>query len=204
MKTANYSSLQHGISLLESLIAILVMAIGILGILGVQMRTLSDTQTGLNRAQAIRLIEDLQERLMANPNAFQNTASFTTNWTQTPNAATNCNTSACNHQALAEFDRQQWKAQVVRTLPNGDASVFISQDETQITNRRQLGVMLSWRENESSNDGDYKNPINASTQSGDIVSCPSDQNCHLQFIPIMARCAPYLAGTSMQFFCSGS
>ena len=54
--------LQRGISLIESLVAIVVMALGILGILGVQMRTLADTQSGVRRAQAIRLIEDLSER----------------------------------------------------------------------------------------------------------------------------------------------
>ena len=36
---------QHGITLIESLVAIVVAALGILGILGVQMRTLTDTQT---------------------------------------------------------------------------------------------------------------------------------------------------------------
>ena len=60
---------QRGFSLIESLVAVVVMALGILGILGVQMRTLADTQTGVRRAQAIRLIEDLSERIKLNPNA---------------------------------------------------------------------------------------------------------------------------------------
>ena len=56
--TTPHSPWQRGISLIESLVAIVVMALGILGILGVQMRTLADTQTGVRRAHAIRLIED--------------------------------------------------------------------------------------------------------------------------------------------------
>lgn len=200
----NHPQSQHGISLLESLVAILVMALGILGILGVQMRTLTNTQTGLYRSQAIRLIEDLNERMMANPNAFLNTASYTTSWTDTPSTDTDCNATPCSHKVMAEFDREQWKTLVTRTLPNGNASVFLAQDETQDSNRRQLGVMISWRENESSNDDDYKNPLDASTQSGDAVNCPANQTCHLQFIPVMARCAPYFAGTNVQLFCSGS
>ena len=47
------NNLQRGVSLIESLVAIVVTALGILGILGVQMRTLADTQTGVRRAQAI-------------------------------------------------------------------------------------------------------------------------------------------------------
>ena len=47
---------QRGIALIEALIAILIIALGILGVMGVQMRTLSDTQTGVRPAQAIPLI----------------------------------------------------------------------------------------------------------------------------------------------------
>ena len=47
---------QHGISLIESLIALIVTALGILGVVGVQMRTLTDTSSTVRRAQAIRLI----------------------------------------------------------------------------------------------------------------------------------------------------
>ena len=54
---------QRGIALIESLVAIVITALGILGILGVQMRTLADTSTTVRRAQAIRLIEDLGERM---------------------------------------------------------------------------------------------------------------------------------------------
>ena len=37
---------QRGFSLIEALVSIVILALGILGILGVQMRTLADTQTG--------------------------------------------------------------------------------------------------------------------------------------------------------------
>lgn len=54
------------------------MALGILGILGVQMRTLTDTQTAVRRAQAIRLIEDLGERMKVSPNALANLNGYVT------------------------------------------------------------------------------------------------------------------------------
>ena len=72
---------QRGITLIESLIAILIMALGILGVLGVQMRTLSDTQTSVRRAQAIRVIEDLSERIKVNPNGLANINTYLTSWT---------------------------------------------------------------------------------------------------------------------------
>ena len=209
MEKTTLPPVQRGFALLESLIAIVVMALGILGILGLQMRTLTNTQTSLYRAQAIRLIEDFNERLMANPNAFLSTDSYITGWENTPSPQIDCNTTACGHTELAAFDIARWKAQVGSTLPNGNANVFYTEDEDEADNRRQLGVMISWRENESvdakSNDAaDYLNPLNTSTGSGEFNNCQKGQTCHLQFIPVVARCAPYFAGTNVQIFCPGS
>ncbi len=83
MRINHHHRLQRGISLIESMVAIVVMALGILGILGVQMRTLADTQTGVRRAQAIRLIEDLSERMKVNPNALGSLGNYTTGWGRT-------------------------------------------------------------------------------------------------------------------------
>lgn len=206
MKAPLSTPLQRGISLLEALIAIVVMSLGILGVLGVQMRTLSNTQTSLFRAQAIHLIEDLNERMMANPNAFLNTNRYLTAWQNTPTSTTNCQSTACSNDALASFDLAQWKAQVRSQLPNGNASVFLAPDETQDSNRRQLGVMISWRENENAaaNDTAFRTPIDASVGGGANNQCPAGQTCHLQYIPVVARCAPYFAGSSVQTFCPGT
>lgn len=59
----------NGFTLIETLVATVITALGVLGILGLQMRTLADNQSGVRRAQAIRLIEDLSERTHANPNS---------------------------------------------------------------------------------------------------------------------------------------
>lgn len=195
---------QQGITLLETLVAIVIMALGILSVLGLQMRTLTNTQTTLYRAQAIRLIEDLNERLASNPNALINISTYASSWNNKPTAAKDCSTSTCTHSELASYDIAQWKALVANTLPLGDASVFTPQDETSLDNRRQLGVMISWRENELSQEDSYKFPINAASNSGTASTCPANQTCHLQFIPVIARCAPYFAGSTTQLFCPGT
>ena len=60
---------QRGMTLIESVVAIVVAALGILGVVGTQVRTLADTQTTVRRAQAVRLIEELSERMQINPSA---------------------------------------------------------------------------------------------------------------------------------------
>lgn len=207
---------QGGITLIESLIAIVIAALGILGILGVQMRSLTDTTTTVRRAQAIRLIEDLGERLKVNPNAVAIMDNYVSDFTDTPTPG-NC-TLGCNRTDQAKYDLAVWKQGVKNNLPLGQARVFIPAAEaaSPVESRRQLGVMISWRENERSDltTADKKN-IDATQvrdTSGNLLSgagaaatCPADRTCHLQFILLSARCAPYKPGTgATQFFCAGS
>lgn len=211
---------QRGITLLESLVAIVVAALGILGIVGVQMRTLADTQTSVRRAQAIRLIEDLGERMKVNPNALANLSEYVSNWapadTPTADATPHCAQAACTHAQLAVHDLAEWKQAVERTLPLGNARTFLALGDTNASNRRQLGVLLRWRENEATltDNADrarYADALNAgasrkadgSVSDKDPAACPADFTCHLQYIPVAARCAPYLADATVQYFCPG-
>lgn len=200
------ASAQHGFSLIESLVAIAVMSLGILGILGVQMRTLADTQTSVRRAQAIRLIEDLSERMKVNPNALGNLNNYRSAFTNTPTASTDCKTSACTNSQLAIYDLAQWKQAVKNALPMADASVFIVADETD-GSRRQLGVMVSWRENERDTDTSatgYKTPLVATAIGGSGITCPTGSTCHLQYIPVNARCAAYTLDSTPRYYCPTS
>ena len=197
---------QRGITLLESLVAIVVMALGILGILGVQMRTLSDTQTGVRRAQAIRLIEDMGERMKANPSALANLSSYVSNFAASPTVPS-C-ASGCTAANLATYDVAVWKRTVRESLPLGKASIFVAPGEAD-GNRRQLGVIVAWRENErdgmSTTD---KAAINATLTAGagtDTATnaCPADHTCHLQYLVAPSRCAPYAPGGVIVYYCPG-
>ena len=206
-----FGRLQRGVTLIESLVAIVVAALGILGILGVQMRTLTDTQTSVRRAQAIRLIEDLGERMKVNPNALADINVYTSGFSNEPTPGS-CS-SGCNHSQLAAYDLAIWKQTVKTALPLGQASIFLAPGETQDANRRQLGIIISWRENEregtKTDDIDAtkvrsaadKTKFNAGTDTDN--ACPTGRTCHLQYIPVSARCAPYgSGGSTLAFYCS--
>ncbi|MPS94735.1 MAG: type IV pilus modification protein PilV [Comamonas sp.] len=209
-------SRQRGITLIESLVAIVISALGILGILGVQMRTLTDTQTTVRRAQAIRLIEDLSERMKVNPNALADLQAYASSFNNQP-VAGDCQTQACTHTQLTAYDLGIWKQSVSNTLPLGQANIFLASGESVDANRRQLGVMISWRENEkniasATDKAFYKDNIDATKNrdstgtlsAGSDQTCPSNRVCHLQYIAVAARCAPYLGGGTTQFFCPGA
>lgn len=193
---------QYGITLIESLIALLVAALGILGIIGAQMRTLVDTQASVNRGYAISLIDDLAERIQTNPDALTNLAVYTST---TPTVSTDCSAAACTPAALANYDTKQWRDQVAITLPASKVQVFIPDGGP-----RQLGVLIGWPEKHYSQTGTNLNTadvdslnaqlmkiIPASTQTGgDPVECPADYICHLQYVQPTQRCTPWGIGES--------
>lgn len=206
---------QSGFALIESLIAIVVMTLGILGILGVQMRTLTDTSTTLRRAQAIRLIDDLSERMKVNPNALRNAGSFVSAF-NSPHSIASCS-SGCNLTQLAAYDLADWNQTVSNTLPQGQASIFIPQAESGLPagTNRQLGIMIAWRENERHDaDSGFKDNIDATktndggtfkNQGGAAAACPVGFVCHLQYISVPARCAPYApGGGATTYYCPGA
>ena len=212
-----YMHTQRGITLIESLVALVVTALGILGILGVQMRTLTDTSTTVRRAQAIRLIEDFSERLKASPNSLVEINNYASGFADIP-IKPDCSTGCTNAQLVA-YEVANWKNSVKDTLPLGQASIFTptAEDEATAGQRRQLGIMIAWRENERDNDPSYKNAIDATkayNNAGDLVTagrdeptniCPTGATCHLQYIPVAARCAPYSpGGATSTYYCPGS
>ncbi len=209
-------SRQRGFTLIESIVALVVAALGILGVVGIQMRTLTDTQTSVRRAQAVRLIEDLGERLTTNPNALEALGSYASGFASNPPPVPGaCESAACDRAALATRDIAVWKESVREALPLGQANLFIAPGESGAAdNRRLLGVMVAWRENERDTSGAYKDDIDATkvrAKDGSLSdgtnaanACPPDFTCHLQYIPVIARCAPYFPGGAIKlFYCPG-
>lgn len=176
--------IQNGITLLESLVALVILSVAVLGMLGIQLRTLAETQTGVRRAQAVRLIEDLAERIKTNPGGYSQLGSYVSDWTNLPTAI-DCKTAACTPTQLAQWDLRQWKLTVAQVLPSGEANIFTSTDEATAPNRRQLGVMVGWRTNEKSNANtaatDYAHAF-VPTNSAAAVTCNTGQICHLVYV----------------------
>ncbi|PVY89775.1 type IV pilus assembly protein PilV [Acidovorax sp. 99] len=198
LKAAQFLKTQRGFSLLEVLVAIVVMTLGILGILGVQMRTLTDTQAGVRRGQAIRFIEDLGERLESSPDALNNLVNYKVALADAlPTDTSECCTSAaCNPTDLAACDLRQWRLRVDRTLPGAKTAIFIPQGAP-----RQLGVMIGWNENRYNQNGQSfsSSDLTALTaplavsgidSAGTAISCPSGLICHIQYLQPTQRCTP--------------
>ncbi len=218
----------RGISLLESLVAMVVLALGVLAMLTMQLRTLADTQTSTRRVQAIRLIEDLGERIRANPHAWEQQERYLSDWqgAAAEPSATSCSARPCSATALAEHELAQWQLQVARSLPLGQARVFLAPGENQAANRRQLGVMIRWRESTHTSHGpghlaQFRNPgvstrcvgpgsgTDGVEERGGNVVCQDDDGdqrytCHLQYLALNARCTAERMGSAVHYHCGGT
>lgn len=95
---------QQGVGLLEVLVALMLLAIAVLGFVALQLRAVEATAEGANRIQAINIARDLAEKIRINRTAmasYANALSSATNQAATP---TNCYTAFCTPAAKAGFD----------------------------------------------------------------------------------------------------
>lgn len=168
--------LQHGISLLESLVSLFILALGVLGLLSVQLRTMTETQSSSNRIVAARLANDLFERMKTNPSGWAAVGQYAVGLGDAPAAAVNCAAAACNSAQKATWDLVQWKSLVAATLPLGQGLSFVSPIDS-----RQLGVMIGWRANERSAAADYVSPFNVNVVGVAIARCPDTLICHVAY-----------------------
>ena len=97
---------QQGVGLLEVLVALLLLAIGVLGFVGLQLRAVEATSEGFNRIQAMNIARDLAEKMRMN-NSTTALAAYKTNLASTTNQAasgSNCYSGFCTPTAKAAFD----------------------------------------------------------------------------------------------------
>jgi type IV pilus assembly protein PilV len=105
---------QSGASMIELLVSLLIFSFGMLGLAGLQVRSLSLSQSSLYRSQATALADDILDRMRADrDNALAG------NW----NTALTTASSSVSGTALFKTDMKDWKATVEALLPDGKASV---------------------------------------------------------------------------------
>jgi type IV pilus assembly protein PilV len=114
---------QRGFTMVEALVALVVLAIGLLGIAALYLDSLRAGRTAIYRTQAVNLAADLADRVRANRSAV---LGYAVDFAEIPDAVDECLTSdGCSAAEMAATDLALWKADVTRTLPGGDASVAV-------------------------------------------------------------------------------
>lgn len=129
--TAHRRAAARGSTLLEVLVAILVLSIGMLGIAGLQISSLRYSQGGWARAAVAASLSDLADRVRNNPDsiptAYVNESKYATERAAIEDGslqsdfadARNCDSKTCTPAQLALYQSMEWRLAVARDIPGG-------------------------------------------------------------------------------------
>lgn len=114
-----------GFTMIEVMVAIIIIAIGLLGIAGLQLLAIRNTTGAGLRTVATQLAYDITDRMRANEKGVVG-GYYTT--AAAPSSSPPCYAAGCTPQQLAALDMQIWLTRVQTLLPAGAA--IVCQDST--------------------------------------------------------------------------
>lgn len=121
---------QSGFTLLEVLVAILVLSIGLLGLAGLMASSIRNNHSAQQRTQATWLAYDVIDRMRVNrPAAIASSDNY--------NVALG---AASGSAGLAGADITDWKTDLANALPAGDGAVAVDSVTREVT------VIIQWND----------------------------------------------------------
>jgi type IV pilus assembly protein PilV len=174
----NIPMIRHkGYSLLEVLVALVVISIGVLGVAAMQATALSGTHTSQTESLVAIQARSLADAMLAN-SAFWSSPGLPTSVTVTSAGAgavtitgdgvlsqtANCNGSngggTCTAPKMAAYDLQQWGVNFFNTIPNGTQATINCNTITP----RVCTIQLEWSQKATvAMNGASANPAAAAT-----------------------------------------
>jgi type IV pilus assembly protein PilV len=149
---------QHGVTMVESLVALVVLSVGMLGIASLYVSSLKAERSAQIRTQAINLVSDMADRIRANVPAreYYGVAKY-----GTPSLHNCVVTSNCSITDLAEDDLARWIDTAKKTLPGTTqapkATVVVTTAAGGLPDQYRIAV--AWREPGDETDLTYQNTL---------------------------------------------
>lgn len=113
--------LAQGFTLLEVLIAIVVLSIGLMGLAGIQAVGVRNTHSANLRTLAVQQAYDMADRMRANVDGVKN-GLYDTITAAIP-ADPGCITTGCSTTQLRDYDQRMWNLNNQAMLPSGSGLV---------------------------------------------------------------------------------
>jgi len=127
----------RGFTLVEAMVALVVLAVGMLGIAGLYVTTLRSGGSAIYRMQAVNLAADLADRIRTNRGAGLSYAGAAAN--------NNCYGAAsvdCAPPLMAANDLFVWQQQIAAILPGGAGVVAVAGAAAPFT----YTITINWAE----------------------------------------------------------
>lgn len=113
---------QYGFTLLEVLVAIVVLSLGLLGLAGLQASSLRNNQTAYYRGIATQQAYDMADRIRANL-AGVRAGNYSNLVAGLPAGNPDCFAAVCTAANIAVSDHRQWNTVNAALLPAGNGTV---------------------------------------------------------------------------------
>ncbi|MFC1602157.1 type IV pilus modification protein PilV [Pseudomonadota bacterium] len=114
---------QHGFTLLEVLITVVILSIGILGLAGLQFNALRSNQGAAQSTIAVLQVIDAADRLRGN---LEGVKLNSYNLLKGNSSDPECIQTGCNDPAqLAQYDDWAWQQQIANALPDGQGVICL-------------------------------------------------------------------------------
>jgi type IV pilus assembly protein PilV len=126
-------------SLVEALVALVVLSIGMLGIAGLYVESMRANRTALVRTQAISLANDMADRIRANPRGRDDY--------EGAGALNNCVAGVdCSAEELAQDDVARWRTAIATALPAGASGDIQFTQAAAVGRPDQYAIDVTWSE----------------------------------------------------------
>ncbi len=121
LKKVKFKRIAAGFTLLEVLVALIVLSIGLLGLSGLQTSSLRNNHSAFLRSQATLVNTDIMDRMRVNRDAATG-GDYNIDYADSPTSVS-CSTN-CSPQAVANMDLTTWRSYVER-LPSGEGEINV-------------------------------------------------------------------------------
>jgi len=135
--------LTAGFTLMEILIALLVVSVALMGVASLQMRGQQINHVAYLRTQATFLASDMMDRMRLNKeNAAQYVGGFTSVGPggDGPDYSCDGDGKSCSSTDIANYDLNNWLNQVRETLPKGEVKIELIDNANQ-----EYEITLRWK-----------------------------------------------------------
>jgi type IV pilus assembly protein PilV len=150
LKDQTFRQYSRGVTLVEVMVTLLIIGVGLLGLLGLQAKSLAGHKDTMDRKAAAEMISQIGERMRANHLGFMDDSySMAVGTTDSTPTAPSCGTSVnCTSAEIASLDKAVWIANMRKRIPESGAYIVTSSGAgaTMVSNGFSVRVTIVWRE----------------------------------------------------------
>lgn len=161
MNTTMNRKTQQGFTLIEVLVAFVIMTMGLLGVASLQMTGMQSLQGSVYRFQAVRLAEELADRMRTNIAGLHEGDYITTDVKSSADSL-DCSANPCEP---AQRDLWEWYSELETMLQiaadESDAKASITCSDGTCAEDAAVTIRIDWREraDQEERDADYAKTV---------------------------------------------